>query len=125
MNLLADPVSPARVVRCYFEEVLQHRLAAMRVEWPAESPVGEQHAWKRSAPTCNTCWNSRSCRPRNILAPKSPKGQSVSFVADTVADTIPEDPVAAAPAPEVEAAPADAQDDLPVTIIERRSGWQI
>jgi len=49
----------------------------------------------------------------------------------SVVDTIPEDPAAPAPAADAPAADAPAavaevtDDDLPVTIIERRPGWQI
>jgi hypothetical protein len=45
MNL-SETVAEPRVGACYFEEVFQPRLAAMRLEWPDPFVAQEQQSWK-------------------------------------------------------------------------------
>src|SRR5438105_14735500 len=42
---LSESVSEARVVGCYFEQVLQPRLAAMGIEWPDQHVANEERCW--------------------------------------------------------------------------------
>jgi hypothetical protein len=42
---LSESASEARVVHCYFEQVLQPRLAAMGIEWPDPRFAAEERCW--------------------------------------------------------------------------------
>ena len=46
MKPLTETVAEPRVGACYFEEVFQPRLAAMRLEWPDPFIAQEHHSWE-------------------------------------------------------------------------------